>query len=76
MKINTDEDYRAKFLDNPVEELAKYGISVTGASAKEVRAAARELQEKLPDIAKIATGAASALQGRPHPRGDYQIMAI
>ena len=76
LKINTDEDYRAKFLNHPVEELAKYGISVAGTSAREVRAAARDLQQKLPDIAKIPTGAANALQGRPQSPGDREIMAL
>ena len=74
LKVNTDEAYRARFLAKPVEELKKHGMVLDDASARRVRDAARELRRKLPEIAKLPSGATEALRGAPP--GEHQFLCI
>ena len=76
MKVNTDVEYRAKFLASPVQELKKHGIVLDEASAREVRRVASELRRKLPDLAELPSGVAAALEGKTPAGRPIQVLAI
>ena len=76
LKVNTDEAYRAKFLKSPVEELKKYGIVLDEATARDVRAVAKDLRGKLPNLTNLPSGAAGALQGKGGNPDEYAMMCI
>ena len=76
LKINTDEAYRAKFLESPVEELRKHGIVLDAASARQVRSAARDLKKKLPGLGRVPSGAGGALKGEGPSPGEFQVLCI
>lgn len=56
VKVNSDPDYRAKFISDPVGVLRSEGIKLSAADAKDLRELAKIIQKNLPEIGKIPSG--------------------